>query len=68
MDWQQLVSLIIVGATAMGMLWIRLRRRKSVFERATACSGCAVNHQVPRHSVVFHARKGERPQVIVTLK
>jgi len=68
MDWQQLVSLAIVGATAAVLLWNRFRRRKFSFDRDTHC-GCAAIHQPPlQHSIVFRARKGERPQVIVRMK
>jgi len=64
MDWQQLVSLMIVGAAATLLLWSRFRPRKFSFERGTHC-GCGGGGQGPRHSVVFRARKGERPQVLV---
>ena len=67
MDWQQLVSLAIVGITAAVLLWNALRRRKFSFQRDTHC-GCAAGHDVPQYSVVFHARKGERPQVWVKMK
>ena len=68
MDWQQLVSLAIVGVTAALLLWSKFRRRKFSFERDTHC-GCAAGHrQSPQHSIVFHARKGERPQVLVKMK
>lgn len=68
MDWQQSVSLAIVGAAAVLLLHGRFRRRKFSFERETHC-GCAGSRQdLPQYSVVFHARKGERPQVLLKMK
>jgi len=67
MDWQQLVSLVIVGMTAAVLLWSRLRRRKFSFDRDTGCGCCAANPSASQPSVVFRARKGERPQVIVKM-
>ena len=67
MDWQQLVSLAIVAITAAVLLRGKFRRRKFSFERDTRC-GCLASHQVPQHSIVFRARKGERPQIIVKMK
>ena len=68
MDWQQLVALAIVGFTAAVLLWSRFRPRKFSFERDTHC-GCAAGKSLPpQHSIVFRARKGERPQVLVKMK
>ena len=68
MDWQQSVSLAIVGAAAGLLLYGRFRRRKFSFERDTHC-GCAASGQdTPQYSVVFHARKGERPEVVLRMK
>jgi len=67
MDWQQLVSLVIVGITAAVLLWSAFRPRKFSFQRNTHC-GCAAGHERPQYSVVFRARKGERPQVWVRMK
>ena len=68
MDWQQLVSLTIVGMAAGLLLRSRFRPRKFSFERDTHC-GCTAGHgPAPQHSIVFHARKGERPQIIVKMK
>jgi len=65
MNWQQAVSLGIVSVTAAVFLWRRLRPRKFNFERDTHC-GCAAgrNHSPPPR-VIYRARKGERPQVIL---
>jgi hypothetical protein len=50
--------------TAVG----KFRRRKFNFHRDTHC-GCAPPSQSTTHqSIIFHARKGERPQVIVKKK
>jgi hypothetical protein len=67
MDWQQLVALVIVGCAAVLLAWSRFRPRKFRFERDTPC-GCAGSGKPPQYNVVFRARKGERPQVIVRMK
>ena len=69
MDWQQLVSLAIVSAAAVLMLRSRFQRPKFSFERDTHC-GCGSKGRpaVPQHSVIYHARKGERPRIIVKMK
>lgn len=67
-NWQTVVSLMIVTLAVAGLLWGWLRRRKFSFARATHC-GCSANEQSPNtSSIVFHARKGERPQIIVKNK
>ena len=68
MDWQQLVSLTIVSAAAVLLLRDRFRPRKLSFQRATHCGGCAHANSVPQHTIIFRARKGERPQVIIKPK
>jgi hypothetical protein len=68
MNWKQAVSLTIVAVVAGLFVWGRLRRRKFSFERDTHC-GCAAQGQSgPKSSIVFHARKGERPAVMVKMK
>lgn len=67
-NWQTVVALTIVTAAAAGLLWGRLRRRKFSFQRDTHCGCSAPSHTGTGQSVVFHARKGERPQVIVKNK
>jgi hypothetical protein len=68
MHWQQAVSLTIVAVVAGLFLWGRLRRRKFSFERDTHC-GCAAQGQSgTKSSIVFRARKGERPVVTVKMK
>ena len=67
-NWQTIASLVIVVLAAAGLLWGRFRRRKFNFHRDTHC-GCAPPDQSPTHqSIIFHARKGERPQVIIKKK
>jgi hypothetical protein len=69
MDWQRIAALAVVAGTA-GVFLARAwpRRRKFSFERQTHC-GCGTAGQAgARNSVVFHARKGRRPQVIVRMK
>jgi hypothetical protein len=69
MNWQQFVSLWIVATTAVWLLWSRFRRRKFSFERDTHC-GCAAAgaRSAPQYSVVYRARKGGRPEIIVKMK
>ena len=68
MDWQQLVSLAIVAAAA-GMLLARgLRRRKFSFARDTHCGCSGANAIGSQGSIVFHARKGHRPEVVVKMR
>ena len=68
MNWQQAVSLAIVASVAGLFLWGQFRRRKFSFERDTHC-GCSARAQSgTKSSIVFHARKGERPEVVVKMK
>jgi hypothetical protein len=65
MDWQQIAALGIVGATAMVFLWAKLRPRKFSFEKDTHC-GCGSNSgPANKTSIVFSARKGQRPKILV---
>jgi hypothetical protein len=68
MDWQALVSLLIVAATAGLLLWGRVRRRKFSFQRATHCGCASISVSAPQNSIIFRARKGERPEVLVKMK
>ena len=67
-NWQTIVSLIIVALAATGLLWGRFRRRKFDFHRDTHCGCSSPSDSSTHQSIVFHARKGERPQVIVKKK
>jgi hypothetical protein len=68
MNWQQAVSLAIVASVAGLFLWGRFRRRKFSFERDTHCGCSARGQSETKSSIVFHARKGERPEVVVKMK
>ena len=66
MDWQQLVSLTIVGVAAVLLAGSQFRRRKFEFERR--CSCVPVRQASPQSSIVFRARRGERPEVRVRMR
>jgi hypothetical protein len=68
MDWQQLVSLVIVGTAAALLLRTRFRPRKFSFQRDTHCGCSTSGSAAPQHSIVFRARKGERPQILIKPK
>ena len=68
MDWQQLVSLMIVAATAVLLALLlagKLRRRKFSFERQTHCGCVAGSQATTQGSIIFRARKGQRREVVV---
>jgi hypothetical protein len=69
MDWQQIAALAVVAGTA-GVFVARAlaRRRKFSFEHDTHCGCGSAGQSGAKNSVVFHARKGQRPQVIVKMK
>ena len=68
MDWQEAIALTIVAGTAGVFLWRRFRRRPFDFKRDTHC-GCSSPAQTnPQSSIVFRARKGHRPEVIVRMR
>jgi hypothetical protein len=69
MNWQQLVSLAIVGVAAALLLRKQFRRRKFSFARDTHCCGCG-NSQDTRSqpNVILRARKGERPQMVIKMQ
>ena len=67
MDWQQLVSLTIVVAAAALMVGSRFRRRKFNFLQRTPCGCSAIRPAVAPNSIVFHARKGKRAEVVVKM-
>jgi hypothetical protein len=68
MDWQQLVSLIVVASAAVLLLGSRFRRRKFSFERDTHCGCAAIQGSSLQSSIIFRARKGERPEVLVKMR
>src|SRR5215471_21229648 len=65
MDWQQSAALAIVAVT--GGLFVRARwRRRTKLSCASHC-GCPAAANPPRASVVYRARKGERPEIVVKM-
>jgi hypothetical protein len=69
MNWQQLVSLSIVGIAAALLFRNQFRRRKFSFARDTHCGGCGSSHDTrSQPNVVFRARKGERPQIVIKMQ
>ncbi len=67
MDWQQLTALAIVGIAAFLLIRSRLRPRGHCLSKDNPCGCSAGNAPAPKGSIVFRARKGQRPQVIVKL-
>jgi hypothetical protein len=68
MDWQQMVSLVIVAAAGLLLAAGRYRRRKFSFARDTHCGCFASPVSAPQSSIVFRARKGERAEVRVRMR
>lgn len=67
MDWQQIAALAIVAVTGALFVRARLRRRKAKFPCDSGC-GCSGSTPTPGPSVTYHARKGERPEIIVKMR
>jgi hypothetical protein len=68
MDWQQWASLVIVAGAAVLLARGKFGRRKFSFQRDTHCGCSGHSEPAPRTSIVFHARKGARPEVVVKMK
>jgi hypothetical protein len=68
MDWQQLVSLMIVAVTAGWLAASRFRRRRFSFQRDTHCGCTVAAASAPQSSLIFRARKGERPEVHIKMR
>ena len=68
MDWQQTVSLVVVASSAVMLVGSKFRRRKFSFERDTHCGCASVQESSPQSSIVFRARKGQRPEVVVKMR
>jgi hypothetical protein len=65
MGWQEIVALAIVALTVAAFVGRSLRRRKFSFARHTHC-GCVSSSALPaKSSIVFHARKGQRPEILI---
>jgi hypothetical protein len=68
MDWQQLLSLLIVAGAAVLLLKRQIRSRRFSFQKDTHCGCSAVPQTAPQSSIIFHARKGCRPEVLVKMR
>ena len=69
MDWQQLVSLVVVASAAVLLLGSKFRRRKFSFERDTHCGCAAVQEISPRKVQLSSARaKASAPEVLVKMR
>jgi hypothetical protein len=68
MDWQQSVSLFIVAAAASLLAWGKLRRRRFSFQRDTHCGCGTTGSSGSQSSLVFRARKGCRPELLVKIR
>jgi hypothetical protein len=68
MNWQEIVSLAIVGLSAALLMRGQFRRRKFSFERDTHCGCLTPGKSYTQNSILFQARKGGRPQVVVKMK
>jgi len=67
MDWQQPAALGIVALTVAAFWWRQIRRprrSKLFFGKQGGC--CSQTPDAPvQASILYRARKGERPQVIL---
>ncbi|MGD0538968.1 MAG: hypothetical protein ABSC03_15140 [Verrucomicrobiota bacterium] len=63
MNWQEPAALAVVAATAVVMVAARWSRRRQRPGRVTHC-GCSGPPAGAGPTIIFHARKGERPVVI----
>jgi hypothetical protein len=67
MDWQQVVSLGIVAAAAFLLLRGRLRRNRLKLGAGSHCGCEAASSAGYQNSIVFRARKGQRPEVRIRM-
>ncbi len=65
MDWQQPLALLVVAVTAGLLILRQYRLRKAVFRQTSTCGCAGAAGPRPEGSIVYHARKGERPRLIV---
>jgi hypothetical protein len=68
MNWQEIIALTIVASVVAAFAWARWRRRRFNFTRDTHCGCASPAHAAPGSSILYRARRGERPQVIVKMK
>jgi hypothetical protein len=65
MGWQETTALTMVALTAAIFLWRLFRPRKYNFRPKVHC-GCASASPAQRQpTILFHARKGEAPRVLI---
>jgi len=67
MDWQAFGIVLHRCHYGALLVWSRFRHRKFSFQRDTHCGCSAVAHSAPQSSIVFRARKGKRPEVLVKM-
>jgi hypothetical protein len=68
MDWQQIAALALVAVTAALFVLARVRRKRKGGLPCDSHCGCAGAKSSNAPSVIYHARKGERPEIIVKMK
>jgi hypothetical protein len=67
MDWQQLVSLAIVCATAILFVGSRLRRSRPGFQKASHCGCSSGSGTAGKASIILRARKDGHREVRVKM-
>ena len=65
MDWQEGLALALGALTAMLLVrrWFRLRNGRKTGKARCGC--LAATATPPRGSIVYSARKGERPRILI---
>lgn len=63
-----MTSLVIVAGAALGLVWGKYHRRKFKFERGSPCGCAGSSGSGSQSSIVFRARKGERPVVQIKMR
>jgi hypothetical protein len=64
---QEIAALAIVAGTAGIFAWKLLRRRR-LGKKSSGCGCAGTSAPSSRERVIFSARKGERPQIIIKSK
>jgi hypothetical protein len=65
--WQDIIAMLIVAGTAGTFLWARMKRKKRPGLQK-ACGSCAEGQVAGGPSIIFHARRGEQPRIVVKYK